>query len=857
MKIIKIKLIDSVNDRFHVTLTLIDTKDTNFHSIDGLLPCLPSELETSFKKWKAAYYELEDVRKVATRISPKSVVNYSSTEQKEQVKVTLNQWLDSGESDWQPIRDELIAVLSSLQSSGEETRLFLDIQNPNLRRIPWQEWSLFESRFPQTEIALRVRGKGRFKGVRKLSKVRIILIVGKSDGINTELDLEVIQKLKEKGAEVKCLNQPTREILSNALREEPGYHILVFSGHSCSKEDGSIGWIDLNDQDRLSIEEFKNSLKFAIDKGLQLAIFNSCDGLGLANQLANLGLSRIIVMREPVPDMVAVKFLEYFFAEFTNNKSLFESVRIAKGRLEHFEKLYPGAMWLPTICIQETVLSNSLRWQELIQPNLAQKFLNKFKLPLGLTAGFLLAILAINLVKNQFISTPKIPPLPEISQNISQGEKLLISSEKTPAKEMGIQEFNSGKFARAIAQFRLSLQVKKNDPETLIYLNNAIAQEKSNTNIGEKIEIAVSVPIGQESDIAQEILRGVAQAQSEFNCGLNQISLAITNIENPLNCSGSLNSKFLKVTITDDEYLPKTAEKIAQSLVENEKILAVIGHYSSDMTLQAGDIYNEAKLVAISPTSTSIYLKNFSRFVFKIPSSDDRAAQTLWNYLNQQNWVDKKLAVAYIPRNSYSESLAKEFEKLLPAKFVHKCNISIGNFSASDCVEEAKNKGAEIMLLVPATDRTLGNAIGIINNAKGLKLLGGDSVYNPRVLKDASQQAYQTNLTLPIPWHRYPNSEFAQTAKKFWNAEVSWRTATSYDATQTIIKAVDEMMGNYSREQLQRILSSRDFSVEGATGKIRFGELGDRLLLDKDKSVLVQVKPNVKSGKYQFVIQEE
>ncbi|MGK7922245.1 MAG: CHAT domain-containing protein, partial [Trichodesmium sp.] len=434
MKIIKIKLIDSVNNKFHVTLTLIDTKDTNFHSIDGFLPRLPAQLETSFKKWKEAYYQLEDVRKVATRLSPKSVINHSSSEQKEQVKITLNQWLDSGESSWQPIRDELIAVLSSLQSSESEIRLFFDIQNPNLRRIPWQEWSLFESRFPNTEIAIRVKGRSRFQGVRKLSKVRIILIVGKSDVINTELDLEVIQKLQEKGAEVKCLNQPTREILSNALREEPGYHILVFAGHSCSKEDGSIGWIDLNDEDRLSIEEFKNSVKYAIDKGLQLAIFNSCDGLGLANQLANLGLSRIIVMREPVPDMVAVKFLEYFFEEFANNKSLFESVRIAKGRLEHFEKLYPGAMWLPTICIQETALSNSLNWQQLIQPNLCQKLIDKFKLPLGLTAGFLLAILAMNLVKNQFIPSGEIPPTPEIYQNISQGEKLLISSKKTQAK---------------------------------------------------------------------------------------------------------------------------------------------------------------------------------------------------------------------------------------------------------------------------------------------------------------------------------------------------------------------------------------------------------------------------------------
>ncbi|MDY7002544.1 MAG: ABC transporter substrate-binding protein [Cyanobacteriota bacterium] len=854
MKIIKIKLIDSGQNGFHVILNSIGA---NFESIDGFLPCLPAKLERSFNQWESAYFQLEDVRKVATRISPQSVVNYSSYEEKEQVKITLNQWLNSGDISWQPVRDELISALSSLGNSDSEIRLFLDIQNSNLCRIPWQEWNLFQSRFPQTEIAIRVRGKGKIRRLRKSSKVRIIAIVGKSDGINTDLDLEVIQKLKEKGAEVRFLNRPTQEILSDTLREEPGYHILIFAGHSCSKEDGSIGWIYLNDRDKLSIKEFKNSLRYAIDNGLQLAIFNSCDGLGLANQLAKLGLSRIIVMREPVPDLVAVKFLEYFLAEFANNKSLFKSMRIARGRLEHFESEYPGAMWLPTLCIQETALSHSLSWQQLIYPNLWQKLINKFKLPLGLTAGILLVILTINLVKNKFTETKTTGIQAEILQNISQGEKLLISADKNLAKKEGIEQFYNGNFAQAIAKFRQSLQVNKNDPETLIYLNNAITQQKSDTNIGQKIEIAVSVPISQESDISQEILRGVAQAQSEFNCGLAEISLAIKNPENQLNCSGSFNGKFLKVTIADDEYLPETAEKIAKVLVVKEEILAVIGHSSSDMTLQAGEIYNKAELVVISPTSTSTRLSNFGKFVFKIPPSDRLAAQTLLNYLERQNWAEKKIAVAYIPGNSYSQSLAKEFNKLLPGKFVYKCNILSGNFSASDCVEEAQNRGAEIMFLVPATDRTLSNVIGIINNAKELKLLGGDSVYNPRVLKDAGQQANQANLTLAIPWHRHPNSQFSQTAQKFWNAEINWRTATSYDATQTIIKAVDEMMGNYSRKQLQRILSNPNFSLEGVTGKIRFSESGDRQFIEKDKPVLVQVKPNAKSGKDQFVILEE
>ncbi|MDJ0556196.1 MAG: ABC transporter substrate-binding protein, partial [Microcoleaceae cyanobacterium MO_207.B10] len=775
MTTIKIKLIESEKEGFHVILTSIDTK---FDSIDGFLPCLPSELETSFDQWQSAYSQLEDVRKVSTRLSPKSVVKYSSSQEKEKIKVTLNQWLDSGESSWQPVRDELIAILSPLRDSGEEIRLFLDVNNPNLRRIPWQEWSLFQSRFPQTEIAIRVRGKGKYRPPRKSSKVRIIAILGRSDGINTQLDLEVIQKLKAKGAEVKYLHQPSRELLSNVLRSEPGYHILIFAGHSCSKEDGSIGWIDLNENDRLSIEEFKNSLKYAVDKGLQLAIFNSCDGLGLANQLAKLGLSRIIVMREPVPDEVAVKFLEYFFAEFANNKSLFESVRIARGRLEYFEHKYPGAMWLPTICIQETALSHPLTWEKLIQPNI----IHKYKIPLGLIGGFLIAVAVMNSVK---IPTEEPPPS-EIYQNISQGEKLLVSAEKSSAKEAGIQAYSRGNFGEAIAQFRQSLQINKNDPETLIYLNNAITQEKANTNIGKKIEIAVSVPISGESNIAQEMLRGVAQAQSEFNCGLAEISLAIKDIQHQLNCQGSLNGKFLQVTIVDDEYQPETAKKIAKYLVKQKDIIAIIGHYSSPMTLSAGEIYDKNKLVAISPTSTSTILSNFSKFVLKISPSDRIAAEALFEYLEELG-KSQKVAVAYVENNEYSESLKREFETLLPTqKFVHKCYLNAGNFSAQDCIEQAKKQDAEVMLLVPATDKTLTNTIGVIDNAKGLKLIGGDSIYNYLVVNDAGEEANQNNLTVAIPWHRDPNDEFTQTSQKFWQAEINWRTATSYDAAKTI-----------------------------------------------------------------------
>jgi ABC-type phosphate transport system substrate-binding protein len=294
------------------------------------------------------------------------VTIYSNSENTLAVKAHLNQWLNSGDNLWQPIRDGLIAIAQQLHQTSDEIRVILDAKDINLRRLPWQEWSLFEEHYPHAEVALsapRNSDTRRVGSLKSSSKVRILVAVGRSDGINTKDDLEIIQRLEELGAEVVCLMQPELKDLCNALWDEQSYHIFVFTGHSGSREDGQIGWIEVNDRDSLSIEQFKDALREAISRGLQLAIFNSCDGLGLANELAHLHLPQSIVMREPVPDPVAVEFLKYFFLEFTRDKSLFASVQKARKRLEPFKSLYPGAIWLPTICIGPDV--EPLTWQGL------------------------------------------------------------------------------------------------------------------------------------------------------------------------------------------------------------------------------------------------------------------------------------------------------------------------------------------------------------------------------------------------------------------------------------------------------------------------------------------------------------
>ena len=123
-----------------------------------------------------------------------------------------------------------------------------------------------------------------------------------------------------------------------------------------------------------------------------------------------------------------------------------------------------------------------------------------------------------------------------VSNRLSWGDKLLVDN-ANDLKQQGIEAYNRQDYRQAADYWRKSLAQFTNDPETVIYLNNArIANSKS-------YSIVVSAPIGVDVNTAQEILRGVAQAQNEINA------------------RGGINGVPLRVAIADDDNEPETAKK--------------------------------------------------------------------------------------------------------------------------------------------------------------------------------------------------------------------------------------------------------------------------------------------------------
>ncbi|MGL5064328.1 MAG: COP23 domain-containing protein [Microcoleus sp.] len=332
---------DLDNRGFSVTLQLGEEgKPATIQEI-GSLPPTPGLVE-SYISWKVTYYGFigVKVRKLEAKVAQNTNFSIGDVNAKaKNLSLNFNQWLKSQQ--FSHIREELIAHLKE----DDELRLIIQTSNIQLLQLPWHLWDILE-RYPKAEISVSAP---KFKEVISAkivnNQVNILAILGDSEGINVEEDRKLLNSIR--GVKVEFLVNPNREQVTNKLWEK-SWQILFFAGHSCTK--GETGIIYINKTESLTISDLRYSLKKAIEKGLQLAIFNSCDGLGLARDLADLNLAQMIVMREPVPDKVAQEFLKYFLRSFSEGQSFYLAVREARERLQGWEGQFPCASWLPVIC---------------------------------------------------------------------------------------------------------------------------------------------------------------------------------------------------------------------------------------------------------------------------------------------------------------------------------------------------------------------------------------------------------------------------------------------------------------------------------------------------------------------------
>lgn len=348
---------------FYVTLRIGQGDLASSITLDRTLP--PSTLLSEhLTQWQQDYRRLSTpsraLKPSKIRVNGKIDPIEACTESAQRLEQQFQRWLRSDS-----FRDIDLQLRQALMPD-ELVQVLIRTANAEVQALPWHLWDFIEQ-YPKAEVALSSLGSSPCSGKRNSAasepnQVNILAVLGDRTNIDVESDQQTLNELP--GAKVEFLPEPTHQELHDKLYEK-SWHILFFAGHSETQAQRQ-GILRLNSTTHLTIDQVRYGVQRAIANGLQLAIFNSCDGLGLAQALADLQLPHIIVMREVVPDCVAQQFLKYFLQEFSQGQSLHLAQREARQRLLGMENVYPCASWLPVIF--QPSAAKPLSWLDLIKP---------------------------------------------------------------------------------------------------------------------------------------------------------------------------------------------------------------------------------------------------------------------------------------------------------------------------------------------------------------------------------------------------------------------------------------------------------------------------------------------------------
>lgn len=163
------------------------------------------------------------------------------------------------------------------------------------------------------------------------------------------------------------------------------------------------------------------------------------------------------------------------------------------------------------------------------------------------------------------------------------------------------------------------------------------------------VKIGVAGPhTGASASFGEQLWRGAEQSAKDINA------------------KGGINGALIELVKADDACEPKQAVSVANRLVDDDEVEAVIGHFCSSSTIPASEVYADAHILMITPASTN-------------PKVTDRGLPTILRTCgrdNQQGFVAaefihntlraRKVAVIH-DKDTYGQGIADAMKLRLEA----------------------------------------------------------------------------------------------------------------------------------------------------------------------------------------------
>lgn len=281
----------------------------------------------------------------------------------------------------------------------------------------------------------------------------------------------------------------------------------------------------------------------------------------------------------------------------------------------------------------------------------------------------------------------------------------------------------------------------------------------------------------------------------------------------------------------DDAADPKQGTAVAQKLVD-AKVNGVIGHLNSGTSIPASQIYSDAGIPQISPSSTNPkYTRQGYKTTFRVVADDVQLGGTLGRYAQSEL---KGASVAVIDdRTAYGQGVADEFENGVKAAGGHIVAREFTTDKAqefSSILSGIKAKNPDVVFF-GGMDAVAGPMLRQLKQLGiNAKFLGGDGICTTDLPKLAGGVVDDGQVVCAEAGGVEGEQKVAMDAfraryKAKFNEDVKLYAPYVYDAlmvmADAMIKADSAEPANYLP-----VLAKTD-GYQGVTGTISFDEKGD------------------------------
>ncbi|MFI1012246.1 branched-chain amino acid ABC transporter substrate-binding protein [Streptomyces sp. NPDC020965] len=302
-----------------------------------------------------------------------------------------------------------------------------------------------------------------------------------------------------------------------------------------------------------------------------------------------------------------------------------------------------------------------------------------------------------------------------------------------------------------------------------------------------------------------------------------------------------------KVEALDDQAQPSSGQQNATKFVADKNVLGVVGPLNSSVAESMQKVFDDAKLVQVSPANTNPALTQGQKWnggdkarpyksYFRTATTDAIQGPFAAQYLF--NDAKKKKVFVIDDKKTYGAGLAATFK----AEFTklgggvageEHVNPDTKDFSA--VVTKIKSSGADVVYYGGEYPVAGPLSKQIKKSGNAVPLVGGDGIYSADFIKLSGKEGVGDLATsVGAPVETLPSAkEFVANYKKAGYKEAyEAYGGYSYDSAWSIIEAIKKVVdgndGKLPDDARAKVLEAMSgVSFEGVTGKVSFDEFGD------------------------------